>query len=82
MMVSITIQVEDEVYEVMEVLAEMRGVTVQEILQTITIDEIARIRSRINDPLVGALGPFVTGGGVTDTASNADDIIAQEWEPD
>ena len=79
-MVSVTLTIEGEVLEVLQTLAEMSNTTIEEVLRDMVIEDLQRIRERINDPLVGALGEF--GDAEGDAASRADDIIRDEWQPD
>jgi hypothetical protein len=78
--VRVTLTIEDEVLEVLQTLAEMGNTTIEEVLRDMVIEDLQRIKERINDPLVGALGEF--GGAESDVASRVDDIIRDEWQPD
>jgi hypothetical protein len=81
-MVQVTVEVDQDVYEVLETLAEMQGGTVSDVLRNMVVDDLERIKRRLKDPIVGGLGPFLKDNVEQDIASRADDIIASEWEPD
>jgi hypothetical protein len=81
-MVSVTVQIEEDVHDVLQEIAEMKGISIEDVLRTMLIEDLDRIKRRMHDPIIGALGAFVQGKGITDVASHADDIIASEWGPD
>jgi hypothetical protein len=81
-MVSVTVQIDEDFHAVLQEIANMKGISIEEALQTMLVEDLQRIKRRMNDPIIGALDPFVKGKGVTDVSSHADDIIASEWEPD
>jgi hypothetical protein len=82
-MLDVTVSVDEEVYEVLKVLAELEKRTVEEVLRGMLLETLDEIKARMNDPLIGALDPYLPDdGSQTDIASRADDIIRDEWEPD
>jgi hypothetical protein len=79
-MVTVSVSIDEDVLEVLKTLAEMQGISVEEVLQERVMADISRIKARMNDPLIGALSDFSQGDN--DVASIADDIIRDERKPD
>jgi hypothetical protein len=75
--VELSISIDDEVLEVLETLARLKGVTIEEYLCGRLLDDIARIRRRLHDPIIGAIS-----SGRSDVSEHDEDILFSEWEPD
>jgi hypothetical protein len=76
-MVEFTVSIDDNVLEVLEILAHLKGVTVEEYLRGMLLEDIARIQRRLNDPMVGAIS-----SGRSDVSERDEEILYNEWEPD
>lgn len=79
-MAEYTVNIDDDVREVLEILARLKGMPMKQYLKTRTTDDIERIKQRLKDPLIGALSGF--SHGENDVSSRTDDIIYEEWRPD
>lgn len=69
-MVRVTVEVDEEVYEVLETLAEMQGGTVSDVLHNMVVEDLDRIKARLNDPIIGMFD-----SGRTDVSERDADIM-------
>lgn len=76
-MADVTVTIDDDVLEVLKELAEYRNQTLEEYLRGMLLDDIERIKERMNDPIVGA---FSSKTG--DISERAEEILREEWNPD
>lgn len=81
-MVNVTIELDEEIYEILKLRAQLEGTTLESLLNDMLLSTLEDIRTRMNDPLIGALGPFLKDDVEQDISSRADDILRDEWEPD
>jgi hypothetical protein len=76
-MADVTVSIDEDVLEVLKELAAHRGQTLEDYLRGMLLEDIARIKQRMNDPIIGS---FRSGAG--DISERDEEIIYQEWEPD
>jgi len=73
----VTLTIDGEALEVLQTLAEMNNTTVEEVLRSMVIEDVQRIKERMDDPIIGFLD-----SGTGDIARRDEDILRDEWQPD
>lgn len=78
-MADFMISVDEDVAEILKIIAEHQKVAIEDFLREMLLEDIERIKQRMHDPIIGALGGF--GTAEDDVAERADDILHEEWQP-
>ena len=76
-MVDVTVSIDEDVLEVLKELADYRKQTLEEYLRGMLLEDIERIKKRMNDPIIGA---FSSREG--DISERDEEILREEWNPD
>jgi hypothetical protein len=76
-MFSVTVEVDKDVYDVLKTIAEIKGVSVGDVLRDMVTEDLERIKRRMNDPIIGMFS-----SGRSDVSENDEDIMYGNWKPD
>jgi len=76
-MANMTITIDDETLDALKKLAEMRGISVEALLEERIAEDLARIKLRLKDPIVGLFD-----SGESDLSERGEEILRTEWHPD
>ena len=76
-MADFTVTIDEDIIDVLEAMAKLRGVTVEKVLSDMLVENLERIKARMNDPIIGM---FESGEG--DISERVEDILRDEWHPD
>jgi hypothetical protein len=76
-MVSVTVQIDEDVHEVLQEIADMKEISIEEVLRTMLVEDLARIKRRMNDPIIGMFS-----SGRSDVSEHDEDIMYENWKPD
>jgi hypothetical protein len=71
------LNVEDEMAEVLRMRAETQNTIIEDVLRSMVVEDLQRIKERMNDPIIGFLD-----SGTGDIAQRDEDILRDEWHPD
>jgi len=72
--------ISDALRTVLQELADYKGISLEAYLKILSDEDLDRIESRMNDPIIGALAGYSTGEH--DVSVRADDILHQLRFPD
>jgi hypothetical protein len=76
-MIEVTVAVDEAVMEVLQTLADIKGISVADVLSGMVLEDIERIKNRLNDPMIGL---FHSGRG--DLSERDEEILRENWHPD
>ncbi len=79
-MADFVISIDDKMLPVLKQIADSKGLTLEDYLRGMLLEDIERIRERMNDPIIGLLADYNTGED--NVSERADDILHEEWQPD
>lgn len=75
--ITIDVEIEEEVMEVLQAMAVMQKITVEEVLRGMVAENLQRIKERMNDPIIGMIN-----SGRSDISEHDEDILQAGWRPD
>jgi hypothetical protein len=76
-MTDLTFSVDEEIMEVLHAMAEVQGLSVEQILRNLLTGSIEELKTRASDPMIG----FIRDGEA-DLAARDEEIMYGHWDPD
>jgi hypothetical protein len=76
-MTELTFSVDEEVMEVLNAMAEVQGISIEQILRNLLTGSIEDLRARASDPIIG----FIENGE-PDLAARDEEIMVGNCDPD
>lgn len=68
--VKIEIEIEKEIFEAIEFIAQRRGISITDMLKELTVEDLARMKTRLQDPMIGSID-----SGRTDVSERDEELL-------
>jgi hypothetical protein len=76
-MAEFVVSLDEDMQGVVEAIARLKGVTVQEVLRDLLSESLETLRTRLNDPMIGAFA-----SGRSDISERDEELLYGGWQPD